>query len=157
MSTIFLTTEINAPIQRCFDLSRSIDLHKLSTSKTNEKAVAGVTTGLIGLHETVTWRAKHFGIYQTMETKITAFIAPEYFESSMVRGAFKSIFHKHIFEEVNGKTIMKDEFNFEAPFGFPGKIFSKLILNNYMKRLLEERNLLIKEVAESEQWKEFLK
>jgi ligand-binding SRPBCC domain-containing protein len=157
MPTILLTTKINAPIKRCFDLSRSIDLHKLSTSKTNEKAVAGVTTGLIGLFESVTWRAKHFGIYQILETKITAFISPEYFESSMVRGAFKSIFHKHIFEESNGKTIMKDDFSFEAPFGFAGRLFSKLILFNYMKRLLEERNLLIKQVAESEQWKEFLK
>lgn len=157
MPTIYLSTEINAPIQRCFDLSRSIDLHKATTSQTNEQAIAGVTTGLIGLHETVTWRAKHFGIYQTMETKITAFIYPEYFESTMIRGAFKTILHKHIFEEHDGKTIMKDEFNFEAPLDILGKIFSQLVLTNYMKRLLEQRNLLIKQVAESEQWRAFLK
>lgn len=156
MSTIYITTEINAPIKRCLDLSCSIDLHKLSTSKTNETAVAGVTAGLIGLNETVTWRARHFGIYQQMETKITAFNSPFYFESTMVRGAFKSIFHKHVFEEYGGKTIMKDEFTFVAPLGILGKIFSQLILFNYMTRLLEERNLIIKQVAESEQWKEFL-
>lgn len=157
MTTIHLTTKINAPIKRCFDLSLSIDLHKRSTSKTNETAVAGITTGLIGLNETVTWRAKHFGIYQQMETKITALTSPVYFESNMVRGAFKSILHKHIFEEENGFTIMKDEFSFEAPFGLAGKIFSNLVLFNYMKTLLQERNQLIKEVAESEEWKAFLK
>lgn len=94
MPTIYLTTEINAPVQRCFDLSRSIDLHVLSTRKTHEKAVAGVMSGLIGLNEVVTWRARHFGIWQQLTTRITAFNAPVFFEDQMVRGAFKKIRHQ---------------------------------------------------------------
>lgn len=62
MPKIELTTEINAPIEICFDLSRSIDLHQLSTAKTNEKAIKGVTAGLIGPDESVTWEAVHFAL-----------------------------------------------------------------------------------------------
>lgn len=65
MPRIVLKTIIRAPIDRCFDLSRSIDLHKVSTEQTNEEAIDGVTSGLISLDESVTWRAKHFGIDQT--------------------------------------------------------------------------------------------
>ena len=47
MPKIELTTYINSSIEMCFDLSTSIDLHKLSTSDTQEQAIAGTKTGLI--------------------------------------------------------------------------------------------------------------
>jgi len=62
MPTIKLETKIKSGINICFDLSRSIDLHQISTVKTNEKAIDGRTKGLIDLNEFVTWRATHFGI-----------------------------------------------------------------------------------------------
>ncbi len=74
MPTITLTTPItSAPIERCFLLSLSVDLHTISTKKTNERAIAGVTSGLMKLNDTVTWRAKHFGIYQNLTSKITVY------------------------------------------------------------------------------------
>jgi len=155
MPTIYLTIEINAPIERCFDLSRSIDLHTLSTSHTNEKAIAGVTSGLIGLNEEVTWRARHFGIYQELTSRITGFQAPVFFEDTMVKGAFKKIEHKHFFEVQGSKTIMKDEFRFEAPLGILGKL-SHIVLVPYLKNFLIKRNKMIKDVAESNQWKQLL-
>jgi ligand-binding SRPBCC domain-containing protein len=156
MPTIYLTTEINASIQRCFDLSRSIDLHVLSTKKTHETAVAGVTSGLIGLNEEVTWRARHFGIYQQLTTRITAFQSPIFFEDQMVKGVFKKIEHKHFFEQQGLLTIMKDEFYFEAPFGIIGKFFSTYILVHHLQSFLKERNALIKKAAESNEWKKIL-
>lgn len=156
MPVINLKTEIRSPIERCFDLSRSIDLHLLSTSKTNEEAIGGVTKGLIGINEEVTWRAKHFGIYQNLTSKITAYKYPDYFESTMVKGAFKKIYHRHEFEQKGEFTIMKDRFDFEAPMGILGRIASALVLFIYMKRLLEERNKIIKRVAESDEWKRIL-
>ena len=54
MPKIKLETEINAPQKIVFDLSRSIDLHKISTKETNEEAIAGVTSGLIGENQSVT-------------------------------------------------------------------------------------------------------
>jgi hypothetical protein len=59
MPVIHLTTIIKAPIQRVFDLSRSIDLHKESMAHTNERAIAGKTNSLIERGESVTWEAKH--------------------------------------------------------------------------------------------------
>lgn len=50
----YLKTFIDAPVERCFDLARSIDLHKISLEHTNEKAVAGKTAGLIEPGESVT-------------------------------------------------------------------------------------------------------
>lgn len=64
MPTIYLETVINADIKICFDLSRSIDLHQFSTVKTKEKAIAGITTGLVNTGDFVTWEAIHFGIKQ---------------------------------------------------------------------------------------------
>lgn len=157
MPLIELTTSIHAPISRCFDLARSIDLHKLSTKETNEEAIAGVTSGLIGEGQQVTWRANHFGISQTLTSKITRFEYPCHFRDEMVRGAFRMIKHDHLFEESGDKTIMQDEFEFESPGGIFGILFNKLVLEKYLRNLLVRRNQIIKEVAEGDQWKTILK
>ena len=156
MPVIRLETLIDAPSNRVFDLSRSIDLHKISTKQTNEEAIAGVTSGLIGKNESVTWRAKHFGFYQTLTSKITAFERPEYFVDEMEKGIFKRFKHELIFKEKNGKTFMIDIFDYESPLGILGKIADRLFLEKYMKVLLEKRNDIIKEFAESEKWKKVL-
>lgn len=150
MPTIILTTLINAPIQIVFDCARSIDVHQVSASKTNEKAIAGRTTGLCELGDEVTFYAKHFGIYQKLSSKITKMKAPFYFRDTMLKGAFSYIKHDHFFEENNGTTVMKDVFNYGVPYGIFGKIFDKLVLNQYMTNFLTERNEVIKHVSENE-------
>ena len=97
MPKIELITVIDAPVEKVFDFSRSIDLHMESTRQTGEYAIAGKTSGLIESGETVTWRAKHFGIWQTLTSKITEFDRPNYFVDEMVEGAFKSFRHEHYF------------------------------------------------------------
>lgn len=149
MPKIYLETLINADIQKVFDLSRNIDFHQESTAKTNEKAIAGKMSGLIELGETVTWRAKHLGFYQSLTTKITQMESPKMFTDVMVKGAFKSMKHQHIFKEENGRTMMIDIFEFESPFGILGKISNQIFLTNYLKGFLLERNRMLKEFAES--------
>lgn len=148
MSVIYLETWIDADIQTVFDLARDIDLHQESTSKTHEKAIAGRTSGLIEEGETVTWSAKHLGIYQTLTTKIVSMQKPGQFTDEMQKGAFKSLKHQHIFKTVNHKTLMTDIFEFESPLGIIGKIFNKIFLKNYLRNFLLERNQLIKTKAE---------
>ncbi|MFT3748515.1 MAG: SRPBCC family protein [Agriterribacter sp.] len=126
-----------------------MELHKISTSHTNETVVAGRTTGLFEKGDTVKWRAKHFGIYQHLEMKITDMKPPVYFEDCMLKGIFKSITHKHYFEKDTDHTIMKDEFIYEVPFGIAGKIFDALFLRKYLTDLLKKRNETIKHFAES--------
>ena len=156
MPIIETVTEIKAPIERCFLLSLSVDLHTQSTSQTNEKAVAGVTTGTLKLNDTVTWRAKHFGIYQNLTSKITAYTYPYSFIDEMVKGPFKRIHHQHLFEQKGEIVLMKDSFEFEAPLGLLGKLFSMLILKGYLQNFLNRRNAYIKKVAEGEEWKDFV-
>lgn len=149
MSRIYLKTLIHADIQIVFDLARNIDVHQQSTSRTHEKAIAGCTSGLIEENETVTWRAKHLGVYQTLTTKIISMEKPNQFTDEMQEGAFKSMHHQHIFKTANDKTLMIDIFDFESPLGIIGKIFNRLFLKNYLKNFLLERNQLIKTTAES--------
>ena len=149
MTQIEISTHINAPIERCFDLARSIDLHMESTRQTGERVIAGRSSGLIELGETVTWRVKHFGIWQNLTSKITEFDSPNSFTDEMVRGAFKSFRHEHLFYAVNNQTVMKDVFMFESPCGWLGRLANFLFLGRYMEKLLLERNRVIKETAET--------
>jgi ligand-binding SRPBCC domain-containing protein len=153
MPGIELVTEINSTIEVCFDLARSIDLHKISTTKTNEEATAGRTSGLINLNEFVTWQATHFGFTQKLTSKITAFEKPNYFVDEQLKGAFKSIRHEQIFESFQGKVMMKDIFEFQSPFGVFGQLFNKLILTRYLQKLLVERIKVTKDFAETKKWK----
>lgn len=156
MPRIELQTEIKAAKEVVFDLSRSIDLHKISTEHTNERAIAGKISGLIGMNESVTWRARHFGIYQKLTSKITELDRPNYFVDEMVSGAFSGFKHQHQFSDLNGGTLMIDFFEYQSPFGILGKLADKLLLEKYMTNLLLERNQIIKEFAESDKWKQIL-
>ncbi len=153
MAEIRVVTTIYAPRERVFDLARSIDAHMVSTGKTQERAVDGVVSGLIGLGETVTWEARHFGIRQRLKVRITEFDRPVMFADEMVFGAFKSMNHTHRFVEVEGGTEMIDEFRYEAPLGILGRVAERVFLSRYMKRFLINRNRVLKEVGESEQWR----
>ena len=148
MTTINLTTKIKAPKQTVFDASRIIDIHQQSASKSNEKAIAGVTSGLINLNETVTWRGKHFGFYLTHKSRITTMNFYNYFVDEMEKGKFKTFKHEHFFEEENGFTIMKDKLQYETPFGIFGELFDILFLEKHLIHLLLERNKILKEVSE---------
>ncbi len=156
MPKINLTTTIEAPIEIVFDLARSIDLHKLSTKKTNEEAVGGKTSGLIELGETVTWRAKHFNVYQKLTVEITEYDRPNMFRDVMLKGAFKSMKHLHKFEKEGNNTKMIDVFEFESPFGIIGRLANSLFLKNYMTNFLIERNQELKTYAESEEWRKII-
>ena len=156
MPTIYLETIIKADIKICFDLSRSIDLHQISTAKTKERAIDGVTAGLVNTGDFVTWEAIHFGIKQQLTTKISKVVPNVHFRDEQLKGAFKYFIHDHYFKEENGVVTMIDNFEFSSPFGVIGKIFDMLVLTNYMKSFLIERNQVIKEFAETDKWKKVL-
>jgi len=156
MSKIHLTTFINAPVERVFDLSRSINLHKISTASTKEEAIAGITTGLIKENETVTWQAKHLFKLRRFTSKITGMKTPEYFTDEMIQGDFKSYKHEHHFKPIENGTLMIDLVEFESPYGAAGSLFNKIFLTRYLQKLLEHRNAVIKEYAESQKWKVIL-
>jgi hypothetical protein len=157
MVSIEQSMQIAAPIRRCFDLSRSIEVHLLGTESSREQAVGGVITGLIGPNEFVRWRARHFGIHQHLTSKITAFDSPNYFQDTMIEGVFTFMQHDHFFAALSEtSTEMRDRFTFAAPVPVLGQIAERLFLKSYMERFLKHRNQILKQVAESETWSDFL-
>jgi ligand-binding SRPBCC domain-containing protein len=153
---IEISTLISAPRDRVFDLARSIDAHQDSTEGTQERAIAGVTSGLIGLNDQVTWEARHLGLRQRLTVRVTAFDRPQHFQDVMVTGAFKSMKHDHEFFEHPMGTRMVDRFEFQSPLGILGRAVDQLFLRAYMKRFLVHRNGILKRLAESKEWGRYL-
>jgi ligand-binding SRPBCC domain-containing protein len=156
MPTIHLTTFVAAPIERVFDLCRSIDLHKKSMAHTQEVPVAGTTTGLINLNESVTWKARHLMKTRILQSEITAMERPFSFTDEMKKGDFKSLKHDHHFKAIENGTLMIDIMHFESPWGGLGKLVNTVFLTSYLQKLLEQRNQVIKEYAESSKWQNIL-
>jgi ligand-binding SRPBCC domain-containing protein len=156
MPIVTLETFICAPRERVFDLARSIDAHQDTAAATGERAAEGVRCGLLGMAEEVTWQARHFGVVQRLRVKMTQFSRPAHFQDVMLEGAFRSMKHDHVFEEYRGGTLMRDRFEYWAPLGLLGRFAERLFLTRYMRRFLEERNAILKRVAESEEWRKYL-
>ncbi|HEU4390267.1 MAG TPA: SRPBCC family protein [Blastocatellia bacterium] len=157
MAVLSATTRINAPINRCFDLARSIDLHVAAALQTGERAISGTTRGLIAIGEEVTWRARHFGFTWEMTSRITRLDPPSFFQDRMTAGPFASFEHDHRFEEVAGVTLMRDEIRFRAPFGPAGVLVDLLILRPHLRRFLLRRNSRLRAVAESvDEWEQYV-
>jgi ligand-binding SRPBCC domain-containing protein len=156
METIRLATWIDAPIERCFLLSLSIDLHVASARGTQEKAIGGVTTGLIGEKETVTFQGRHFGVHLNHTTRIEALRPYSYFRDVMITGVFQRFEHDHHFAPMDDGTRMRDELRFAIRGGPLGRLTAKLFLRRYLTSFLVQRNAVIKQTAESEAWRQYL-
>ena len=156
VASITQKIQIRAPKERVFDLARSIDAHEASTEGTEERAIAGVTSGLIGLGDTVTWEARHFGVRQRLTVQITEFDRPDRFRDVMTSGAFQAMTHEHVFEGDDRATTMYDHFDFRAPLGVLGRIAEVIFLKRYMARFLKRRAEALKSLAESDGWRAFL-
>jgi ligand-binding SRPBCC domain-containing protein len=159
MTTLEDLTRIHAPIGRCFDLARSVEVHLAGNVHSGEQAVAaeGRTSGLLELGERVTWRAKHFGVWHKLSSEITQMDHPAYFQDAAVRGIFPYLRHDHYFRSLSPtETEMRDVFTFAAPLPVLGLLAELLFLRRYMRTLLRERNAAIQPIAESEEWRKYL-
>lgn len=130
MPLIVYKIYIKAPIDKCLDLARDVEVHTKTTSKTNERAVGGTTSGLLELGDTVTWEAVHFGIKQRLTAQIIEMEKPNRFVDIMVKGAFHSFVHTHQFMEQGEGTIMIDQFQYKSPLGLIGVLADKLFWKN---------------------------
>ena len=148
MSVIDLSTSIGASPEICFDLARDIDLHVKSMPGSNERAVGGVMSGLIGPGQEVTWEATHLGVRQRLTSRITAFDRPRHFRDSLVSGPFTRFDHDHFFVQEGSATIMRDVFDYESPFGWLGRCADGLFLRSYLVKLLKRRAHFLKAAAE---------
>lgn len=140
---------IKAPIEKCFDLARNVNIHTITTSKTKEKAVGGVTEGLLEEGDIVIWEAIHFGIKQRLTAKVIHMDKPHSFIDIMLKGAFDSFTHTHQFIQEENGTWMVDNFEYRSPLGPIGVLADKLFLEKYMKEFISLRAKELKRIAES--------
>ena len=146
-------------MERCFDLARSVEVHLAGNFHSGEQAVAleGVTSGLIDLGQRVTWRARHFGVAWKLTSEITAMDRPRFFQDAMTRGPFGFMRHDHLFRPLSAEeTEMTDVFCFSAPLGLLGRVAEPVFLTRYMRALLGERNRVLRQIAESLDWRNYL-
>ncbi len=148
MPEILIETQIHAPAEKCFDLMRDIRIHTETTMETDERAVAGVTEGMIGPGQTVTFEGKHFGFKQRLTVRVTEFERPTLFVDEMTEGNFRSFKHIHEFVTVRSGTLMRDRLIWTSPFGIVGRIVDELLLKRHLRDLVSKRNLRLKQLAE---------
>lgn len=149
MPQLVLETFIHAPADICFDLMRDIRIHTETTAQTNESAVAGVTDGMIGLGQSVTFEGRHFGMRQRLTVQVIEFDRPRLFVDEMTEGRFKSFKHIHEFMPSGGGTLMKDTLIWTSPFGILGKVVDKLLLESHLRDLVQARNAKLRDIAEA--------
>ncbi|MGW5869104.1 SRPBCC family protein [Streptomyces sp. NPDC055239] len=143
-------THIAASPATVFDLSLDVDLHTASMADSGERIVGGVRAGRMTLGDTVTWQARHFGVRWRMTSRISAYERPEGFVDEQVAGPFKRWHHTHHFApDGRGGTVMRDVIEFAAPFGLLGAGVEAVALGRYMHRLIDARNVYVKERAEA--------
>ncbi|SDK31126.1 SRPBCC family protein [Streptomyces indicus] len=146
------TTRIAAPPERVFDLSLDVGLHTASMARSGERIVGGVTEGRMALGDTVTWRARHFGVPWRMTSRISAWERPSHFVDEQVAGPFARWVHTHDFAADGtgrGGTVMRDTVVFAAPFGPLGRLAEAAFLGRYMRRLIRQRNAHLRTAAET--------
>ncbi|GAA3116132.1 SRPBCC family protein [Streptomyces rectiviolaceus] len=143
-------TLIAASPATVFDLSLDVDLHTASMAGSGERIVGGVRAGRMTLGDTVTWEARHFGVRWRMTSRISAYERPGRFVDEQVAGPFKRWHHTHHFApDGRGGTVMRDVIEFAAPFGLLGTGVEAVALARYMHKLIEARNVHVKECAEA--------
>jgi ligand-binding SRPBCC domain-containing protein len=136
MATVVVETRVDAPVEVCFDLARSVELHLESARTTGERAVAGTTQGLLGAGDWVTWEGRHLGRRRRLTVRVTAFEPPRFFRDEQVSGPFARFRHEHFFAPDADGTRMTDSLDFAS--GVP--LLDRLVLAPYLRRFLVRRN-----------------
>jgi ligand-binding SRPBCC domain-containing protein len=149
MTSIELTTLIDAPVHTCFQLSLSIDLELKAGQAHRLRAVSGVTSGMIGPGERVGWKTRQFGIVVSHESEITGFDRPVFFQDTMVKGLLRSYRHDHFFRALSAdRTETRDVLCFSMPFWLLGVVSERMVMRPRLTALLQQRNQAIRETAE---------
>jgi ligand-binding SRPBCC domain-containing protein len=146
---VVVTTDIRAPIERCFDLARDVDVHCRTSAFTSERAVPpGRTSGRLERGDTVTFEGRHFGLRLRLSARIVEMERPTRFVDEAVSGPFVSLRHAHDFTASDGVTRMIDTIEWTAPLGVLGALADAVFLQRHLRRFLARKQTALKAIAE---------
>lgn len=96
-----------------------------------------IETHLLGVIP-VRWVAEH-----------TVYDPPRMFEDKQISGPFKSWHHRHVVESHMEGALLRDEIEYEAPFGVIGKTLAPVLIVPRLQRLFQYRHQVTREWCES--------
>lgn len=156
MPKIHLTSFIQAPVDRVFNLSRNLVLRKKSLNAPTEQLLSSSAETLVQQGETITFRAKHLGKTREITARVTNLDQPLHFTEEQVRGDLRSYRHEYHFKPAENGTILIDILEFEGPRDMLGSLASMFFLKGYLESMIRRQHLLLREYAESDKWRAVL-
>lgn len=149
MAAIVIETEIDAPVDVCFDLALDVSTHVESAAFSHERVVPpGRMTGVLELGDLIAFEGRHFGMRQRFVARIVEIDRPRRFVDEMVEGVFRRLRHIHEFHPRPGGALMRDLLDWEAPLGFLGRAADALFLKRHMTRFVTLKQANLKRIAE---------
>lgn len=156
MVNIHITTFVQAPVQRVYDLARNISVLKSSLRDTPAEVNSGAGGHLFSPGDTLTFQSRNLGKTRTVTARITEMDGKSLFTEEQVKGDLKSFRHAHHFKETENGTIMIDLIECEGPRDFIGSLAGERALRRFIERIAGKRIAQIRQYAESEKWKAVL-
>lgn len=151
------STHIAAPLERVFLLScslaiveRELGMHPVAGKGSSR------TEGLVIGGDRIRWEGWQLGFWNYHVSLISAYEPYEFFQDTMIEGRFRAFQHDHHFAEIGGQVLLKDTVRFSLPFGILGRLVGKYIMVPHIAGLMRRRFALLKRIAESEEWREYL-
>ena len=157
MHTLVSKVVVNAPIERCFDITRSIEAHEDTSILIGGRAVSGTTTGLSELGDETTWSAGFFGLRFKVRTRIEELEAPIRICEKRVSGIPRPFDHTYVLGLVDGGVLIEDHFNIGFPFGALGDFFLKVVLLKRLTVVQNHRLESIRKICEGDNWRSYLR
>lgn len=155
MFTLRHSIVVHAPIERLFALSTSLEVVK---RELHMNAVAGRTQGLVTGGDTVRWEGTQLGFRNFHVSLIPpeTWAPPYFFQDRMLEGRFSHFEHDHRFTQVPEGTRLDDEVRFAVKLLWGGPLTARVVLQPHIRKLLRRRFLLLKSLAETEEWHRYL-
>lgn len=153
MPSIHLTTFIKAPADRVFDLARNLTLYKKLLQQRKELLSSGSASHLPSTGDTVTVHAKHLGKTRSVILRVMEMDKPRLYVEEQVKGDLGSFRHERHFMVADNGTFLIDKLEVEPPRDLLGRLIGKYYIKRYVEKLVQQRNDLIRQYAESEKWR----
>lgn len=127
---------VNAPIERCFLLSTSLELVQGSLKMQQVESKSSRMTGLVVAGDRLMWQGWMFCLPQRYESLITKYQPPDFFQDTMGRGRFKRFQHDHFFTEIGGRTLLNDKVRFSLPCGWLTRPLAQFVVMPHVCKLM---------------------